>query len=466
MDGSGGSGSPGAAQSGSGVESAGDQEDDPSSSSFLTVLSETSESQNQQPALEDDLEQFRLRWKQEVSQQRQQQQQTAPTSAGSRTAAADTGSATKLDQAVELYMDGMRLEQRGLLYEAIQKYRRAEQTNAAVEEEVRRVLLARHQAQQQQQQQSQQQKQQQQHTDAPPAGDGGEDSDEEQEDSPEDVLRRLQQLSLQDARCCQPNVPQTARHISCLPGEVMQLITCWVVSSDLDVRSLDMLALVCRGFYRLARDNAVWKRICRRALGPGAAESSGPSPVWRELYLSRPHLHFNGCYISRASYIRGGELSGYQDHTYRPWHMVHYHRLLRFFADGQLLMLTSADEPAACVGQLQLQRPGTAVPGHYRLKGDRMVAVLSVPREASRRMKSGRVRLRRREMVQYDPGQQMLHIELDVQPFRLVWHSYKVVTVYSNGTESTHAIALNDQYPAMVFSRVRSYTTTSEAPLR
>ncbi|KAF0305568.1 F-box only protein 9 [Amphibalanus amphitrite] len=400
MDGSGGSGSPGAAQSGSGVESAGDQEDDPSSSSFLTVLSETSESQNQQPALEDDLEQFRLRWKQEVSQQRQQQQQTAPTSAGSRTAAADTGSATKLDQV------------------------------------------------------------------APPAGDGGEDSDEEQEDSPEDVLRRLQQLSLQDARCCQPNVPQTARHISCLPGEVMQLITCWVVSSDLDVRSLDMLALVCRGFYRLARDNAVWKRICRRALGPGAAESSGPSPVWRELYLSRPHLHFNGCYISRASYIRGGELSGYQDHTYRPWHMVHYHRLLRFFADGQLLMLTSADEPAACVGQLQLQRPGTAVPGHYRLKGDRMVAVLSVPREASRRMKSGRVRLRRREMVQYDPGQQMLHIELDVQPFRLVWHSYKVVTVYSNGTESTHAIALNDQYPAMVFSRVRSYTTTSEAPLR
>ena len=44
----------------------------------------------------------------------------------------------------------------------------------------------------------------------------------------------------------------------------MQLITCWVVSSELDVRSLDMMALVCRGFYRLARDNAVWKRICRR----------------------------------------------------------------------------------------------------------------------------------------------------------------------------------------------------------
>ena len=51
-------------------------------------------------------------------------------------------------------------------------------------------------------------------------------------------------------------------------------------------------------------------------------------------------------------------------------------------------------------------------------------------------------------------------------PFRLAWSSYKIVTVYSNGTEATHTIALNDQYPAMVFSRVRSYTTVSETPLR
>ena len=56
--------------------------------------------------------------------------------------------------------------------------------------------------------------------------------------------------------------------------------------------------------------------------------------------------------------------------------------------------------------------------------------------------------------------------ELELLPFRLVWHSYKIVTVYSNGNEATHSIALNDQYPAMVFSRVRSYTAASEAPLR
>ena len=54
-----------------------------------------------------------------------------------------------LRQAMDLYMDGMRLGQRGLLYEAIQKYRRAVQTDSTVEQEVRRVLLARHQQQQQ-----------------------------------------------------------------------------------------------------------------------------------------------------------------------------------------------------------------------------------------------------------------------------------------------------------------------------
>ena len=43
--------------------------------------------------------------------------------------------------------------------------------------------------------------------------DAGEDGaeEEEEEDSPEDVLRRLQQLSLEDGRCCQPETPQTVR---------------------------------------------------------------------------------------------------------------------------------------------------------------------------------------------------------------------------------------------------------------
>lgn len=38
-----------------------------------------------------------------------------------------------------------------------------------------------------------------------------------------------------------------------LPMEVLMYIFRWVVSSDLDLRSLEQLSLVCRGFYICAR---------------------------------------------------------------------------------------------------------------------------------------------------------------------------------------------------------------------
>ena len=38
-----------------------------------------------------------------------------------------------------------------------------------------------------------------------------------------------------------------------LPPEVLMYIFRWVVSSDLDMRTLEQLSLVCRGFYICAR---------------------------------------------------------------------------------------------------------------------------------------------------------------------------------------------------------------------
>lgn len=46
------------------------------------------------------------------------------------------------------------------------------------------------------------------------------------------------------------------------------------------------------------------------------------------MYLQRPRLRYNGCYISKTSYIRDGENS-FQDRFYRPWHLVEYFRYLR-----------------------------------------------------------------------------------------------------------------------------------------
>jgi F-box protein 9 len=74
---------------------------------------------------------------------------------------------------------------------------------------------------------------------------------------------------------------------------------------------------------------------------------------WREMYLKRPRLNFDGVYISKASYARSGEQS--LDNFYRPWHVVEYYRYLRFFSNGTVLSLTSPDEPKTIVSKLNLK---------------------------------------------------------------------------------------------------------------
>jgi F-box protein 9 len=61
-------------------------------------------------------------------------------------------------------------------------------------------------------------------------------------------------------------------------------------------------------------------------------------PCWRQAFLTRPTLHYAGCYVSKITYIREGE-RGFQDQNYRPWHVVEYHRFLRFFPGGQVTLI-------------------------------------------------------------------------------------------------------------------------------
>jgi len=63
---------------------------------------------------------------------------------------------------------------------------------------------------------------------------------------------------------CEPSYVQRATHISSLPYEIILLILRWVVSRDLDVRSLEMCSLVSRGFYLCSRDPEIWRLICQR----------------------------------------------------------------------------------------------------------------------------------------------------------------------------------------------------------
>lgn len=51
-------------------------------------------------------------------------------------------------------------------------------------------------------------------------------------------------------------------HISCLPLEIILHILRWVVSINLDLRSLEQCSMVCKGFYLCARDPEIWRLAC------------------------------------------------------------------------------------------------------------------------------------------------------------------------------------------------------------
>ena len=108
-----------------------------------------------------------------------------------------------------------------------------------------------------------------------------------------DSLQRLQLDESEPVTICQKNFPQQATHISCLPSEVLIYIFRWIVSSDLDVRSLEQCARVCRGFYRCSRDLQLWKMVCLRTWG---AHTGNPMAQinWRHMFINRPHVVFNG----------------------------------------------------------------------------------------------------------------------------------------------------------------------------
>ena len=60
------------------------------------------------------------------------------------------------------------------------------------------------------------------------------------------------------------------KHISCLPIEILIAILKWVVSDQLDLRSLEKCSAVCRCFYVASRSPDLWRIICLNMWGANA----------------------------------------------------------------------------------------------------------------------------------------------------------------------------------------------------
>ncbi|XP_028026246.1 F-box only protein 9 [Bombyx mandarina] len=400
---------------------------------------------------EDELSVFRQQWQREL-------ESTPTTQKGSKLEESFAEPLTDEDKAKQLFLRGVEFERGGKLYEAIQHYKRAIQIVPDVEtrlyegselrgdtpedSEVEEVVCA---------------------DKAPPS----EDEDEEVVEG-EELLARLQRILARRGLLCEPKLPTVSAHISWLPYEVLLVVLRWVVSSELDAGALEAAAGVCRGWYVAAREPDLWRSICVRTWGIecGTPRANGWSS-WRDMYIARPRLRLNGCYISKTTYLRHGENS-FQDQFYRPWYLIYYYRYLRFFPEGVVLMWTTAEEPVTCVGLLKNRhvKSGSGIMmGHYRLIGQKVVIVIKKTSEKKQVMASNtRFRARRKELEH----EQTFHLELELcdvrsrRNFQLQWRHHSVRARLDQWTQFELAPG---RYPPFAFSRVRTYTAESHAPL-
>lgn len=180
---------------------------------------------------EQDLESFRNQWRQELKNPEQE--------------------VSREEQAKSLFLEGVSLEKKGKCFDAIKCYRRAIQLDPDIEFRAYRELSA---------DKSNKVAERKLNENASTSSKLTDDDDLD------DLIECFQRdLSTSD-RLCEPSygsdVITTALHISSLPFEIFINILKWIVSNELDLKSLENFGLVCKGFYLLARDQEIWRLAC------------------------------------------------------------------------------------------------------------------------------------------------------------------------------------------------------------
>ncbi|XP_043657140.1 F-box only protein 9 [Drosophila teissieri] len=271
------------------------------------------------------------------------------------------------------------------------------------------------------------------------------------------------------------NVLTTGLHFADLPPEIVMRILRWVVSAQLDMRSLEQCAAVCKGFYVYARDEELWRLACVKVwahnVGTLEAQDSDVSNVyhsWRDMFIRRERVLFNGCYISKTTYLRMGENS-FQDQFYRPVQLVEYYRYIRFMPDGKVLMMTTADEPAQGVSKLKHVHNvrSEMLRGRYRLFGSTVTLVL----QKSQTRGPAHLRQRRGSIMPLEEDSSQFLIELRIASStkrrcaQLIWSHYTLVQKRNKVDISSEFDLTEAKYPPLRFSTVKSYHLDADAPL-
>lgn len=298
---------------------------------------------------------------------------------------------------------------------------------------------------------------------------------------------------------CRPNNKHKSGilHISDLPHELLVQILRYVIGEDLALASLESFGLVCRGFYLLSRDPSVWRSICfstwgydtiskiedddQRYMKSGACKSTDQID-WRQMYLNRPRVNFDGVYISKTRYIRQGDV-GFQDITYRPFHVIRYYRYIRFFPDRRVLILTTNEEPDIVVpifrhtlNSKQFSTEFSAIEGTYNYVTADLLEIKAEKKCQKSLFKSilnNRSRQAQAHLFRQTPLSQKFDFKFEVKtsenkPYKnnvLKWIEYTMFTEFETGQEVTSFDISSDTFPNLIFSRVKRLNMKLTKPL-
>lgn len=426
---------------------------------------ESDDDSSQNEIVENELEKFRAIWKSELVKsksninpsQRQKISKRQENNSKQDEIKSTTNQANLEDEACRWFREGDALEQKGKLYEAVACYRRATQLVPDIEFRIYKSELQKH------------------HDSSmenisfiKPSNSQNQNISNEEVN----LIGKLIDLNIDEENnffLCQPEKDQLQVHISQLPREVLTYILKWIVSNNLDMKSLEQFSMVCKCFYVIARDPEIWKLASIRMWGAtniNEASMNIYANDWRKMYSLRPRLNTNGAYISRTTYVRHGEAS-FQDVSYRPCYLVEYYRYLRFFPDGIALMLTTPLEPPQCLPKLRFRRPKDqlVLQGHYRISGSQVSIVF----KRTYLQDNENIKNRNKHKMF---SEQKFDINLEIREFngkknhQLLWNLYSVNFSRNNGPEMISTFDLSpNNFPPFWYSRVKSFTAESESPL-
>jgi len=298
-----------------------------------------------------------------------------------------------------------------------------------------------------------------------------EDEGKETENNSVDLQEMIQQLTvLHVTGLCVPKLPQTETHISSLPTELLMVIIKWVVSKDLDIRSIGYFSRTCKWFYACFKDEELWKLICQRAWGITCGKPKQYGNSWQKMFVQRPHLKFDGVYISENTYVHFGVAS--VDSFYKPIKLVVYYKVFRFFPDGRCAILVSTDEPKQAIQGLK--SPPFRDPyldfGYYRMVSEQTVNIYFTRETKPSKMEFRQIKKRNRNAV-LDVREQNFFMQLKLENTKkshnnkLSWENYHcTIKRSSTGTTSENEIDWK-QFKPFIFSRVKSYTSQSTSCL-